>query len=96
MSRKRNKISPEIKERIYKRDNYKCRYCNSKKNLTIDHIIPIMRGGTNKIENLQVLCETCNQAKGHKAAYFPTHLAVKLSDIRKRIEQLTTNNLKSL
>ena len=32
--------------------------------LTIDHIIPKFQGGTDEIENLQVLCLTCNMLKG--------------------------------
>jgi CRISPR/Cas system Type II protein with McrA/HNH and RuvC-like nuclease domain len=33
--------------RIYRRDNYECVYCGSKKNLTIDHILPKSKGGQN-------------------------------------------------
>lgn len=32
----------------------------------IDHIIPIARGGMSIVENLQLLCEHCNQKKGAK------------------------------
>ena len=34
--------------RIYKRDNHECAYCGSKKQLTLDHIIPKSRGGGNE------------------------------------------------
>ena len=31
--------------------------------LEIDHIHPLARGGTNKLDNLQVLCRSCNARK---------------------------------
>ena len=34
-----------------------CVVCESKRNLAIDHIVPLSQGGTNAISNLQVLCE---------------------------------------
>lgn len=41
----------------------KCRYCKSRENLTYDHKIPLNRGGTSDLKNIQVLCEGCNQMK---------------------------------
>ena len=35
-------------------------------NLTVDHIIPQAKGGTDHIENLQLLCGHCNSTKGSK------------------------------
>ena len=32
----------------------------------IDHIMPLARGGSNWPHNLQLLCPTCNRAKGNK------------------------------
>lgn len=53
------------RDEIYKRDDYKCKYCDSPNNLTLDHIIPISKGGTNTSNNLNTCCESCNQAKGN-------------------------------
>ncbi len=44
------------RNRIYKRDNHECAYCGSKKQLTIDHIIPKSRGGKNTWNNLISSC----------------------------------------
>ena len=36
------------------------------RNFTVDHIVPKARGGTDHIENLQMLCNACNSVKGTK------------------------------
>lgn len=43
-----------------------CLDCGEKKKLTIDHVIPVTKGGTNFIDNLQPLCMTCNLKKGNR------------------------------
>ena len=52
--------------RIYKRDNHECAYCGSKKQLTLDHIIPKSRGGGNDWNNLVTCCFKCNLKKSNK------------------------------
>jgi 5-methylcytosine-specific restriction endonuclease McrA len=57
---------------IYKRDGYRCVECKSKvvksktykpNQATIDHIIPIAKGGSHTIDNLQTMCQSCNSNK---------------------------------
>lgn len=60
--KKRKPISSITKKRVLSIG--KCAYCGSTKNLTIDHIIPICRGGSDDIKNLQCLCRDCNRKKG--------------------------------
>lgn len=43
-----------------------CFLCESKNNIVIDHIIPIAKGGTHSIGNLQPLCDKCNSRKNSK------------------------------
>ena len=45
---------------------YRCACCGEKKPLTVDHVIPLSRGGSNAIENIQPLCRTCNSSKKDK------------------------------
>ena len=47
----------------------RCNGCRSEfpfRNFTIDHIIPESRGGTDHVENLQLLCGHCNSVKGDR------------------------------
>lgn len=47
------------------RDGRFCQHCHTTENLTVDHVIAKSRGGSNRLENLQLLCFTCNGAKGN-------------------------------
>lgn len=44
-----------------------CFICGSRHHVQVDHIIPLSRGGTSDIENLQPLCRYHNGAKGNRA-----------------------------
>jgi len=51
--------------------NYRCAYCGCELNsdtVTIDHQIPLSRGGTNYIENIAPACKICNCKKYTKTA----------------------------
>lgn len=57
----------EERKAILQSSGNKCACCGIKlttKTMTVEHIIPIYRGGTNDVENLTALCETCNKDKG--------------------------------
>jgi 5-methylcytosine-specific restriction endonuclease McrA len=54
------------KNLIKKLCNYQCSYCGSFKDLTIDHIIPLSRGGEHSFENTTCCCRKCNEEKGNR------------------------------
>jgi 5-methylcytosine-specific restriction endonuclease McrA len=37
-----------------------CSFCGTGNDLTGDHIVPLKEGGTNDIDNVRVLCRSCN------------------------------------
>jgi predicted restriction endonuclease len=60
-------FTPNIKEAIFKRDNYKCVVCGRGREegveIHADHKIPLDKGGTNTIDNGQTLCSEHNFLK---------------------------------
>jgi 5-methylcytosine-specific restriction endonuclease McrA len=54
------------KKELSKLYNSPCFYCGSLNKITIDHIIPISRGGTHGIGNLVAACAFCNGSKNKK------------------------------
>jgi len=53
-------------KKVFERDKHTCRYCGATNRLEIDHIIPLSRGGSNELDNLQILCRYCNSRKWAK------------------------------
>lgn len=62
----KKKIPEAIRQQVLSRDNHRCVECQSIKRLTIDHIFPESKGGSTTLDNLQVLCRSCNIEKGTK------------------------------
>lgn len=60
----RRPISPKLRAAVMERDNFACVNCASTVQLTLDHIWPYSKGGEDTLENLRVLCRSCNSAKG--------------------------------
>lgn len=59
----RERIPRDIQEAVYDKDGGRCVNCGSRKNLEFDHIIPLAKGGSNTINNIQLLCQKCNRQK---------------------------------
>jgi len=51
---------------VYEREGYKCRYCGkqlTRFTCTLDHVTPVVAGGTNSLDNLVTACLVCNSKK---------------------------------
>ena len=55
----------EQRERVFMRDGRSCQLCGTDEGeMHIDHIIPRKAGGDHSLDNLRVLCKSCNLRKG--------------------------------
>jgi hypothetical protein len=67
--KRKDYLTKSIRHEVFKRDNFKCCECGKNKDetsLEIDHIIPVSRGGSDELENLQTLCCACNRSKSNR------------------------------
>ncbi|MCP5009014.1 MAG: HNH endonuclease [Aestuariibacter sp.] len=57
----------KLRKIIIRRDQGLCQACRRKGKVTagrdVDHITPKSRGGTDSVENLQLLCVACHKSK---------------------------------
>lgn len=59
-------IDQRIAWKVYKRDNYTCRYCGvTGVPLTVDHLVLWENGGPTTEENLYTSCKKCNKTRGN-------------------------------
>lgn len=62
------------KGNVFLRDSYRCQYCEkslTKKECTLDHVLPTSHGGKTTFENTVTACGTCNANKGNNKRIKP-------------------------
>ena len=67
--RQRKRLTPKIRQEVILRDASICQNCGkhcAETEIEIDHIKPVSRGGQTVLNNLQVLCKSCNAQKSNK------------------------------
>ncbi len=58
-------ITPAQWEETLRCWDHRCAYCRKRGKMTIDHIVPVSRGGANDIENVVSACKACNDRKNN-------------------------------
>lgn len=65
----RERISEKVRNEVWRRDEGKCVSCASREKLEFDHIIPISKGGSSTVRNIELLCEACNRKKSSRIGW---------------------------
>lgn len=79
---------PFSKKNVMIRDGFVCQYCGSLKELTIDHVTPVSRGGKSIFENCVTACKGCNNKKSDKLPS-ETQMYLKKKPIAPTISEFT-------
>lgn len=70
--KKETRTTQFIRRQLINSNGAICSLCNkpieTMKDCTIDHIVPVSKGGLTTIENCQLAHKNCNQRKGNKEA----------------------------
>lgn len=81
----RGNISRRTRWTVYKRDEFTCQFCLARfapAELTIDHLVPLDRGGLDEVINYVTCCSACNQAKDNLSlAEFAESINITLEDL---------------
>ncbi|MFB2839082.1 HNH endonuclease [Floridanema evergladense] len=77
-------ISEATQKQVRQRANYLCEYCHASEQwqyvrFTVDHVIPLIKGGLNSIENLALACFHCNRQKSDKIAAIDEELGAEVT-----------------
>ncbi len=65
------KLAAKLREQVRQRANHLCEYCHTSERwqyvrFTIDHVVPVIEGGVETLDNLALACFHCNRRKSSK------------------------------
>lgn len=63
---KRKKLSNTERQKIYDKCKGHCAYCGCEleyRDMQVDHVIPLRRGGSDDVDNMLPACRSCNHYK---------------------------------
>ena len=66
MNNKRAPIPADTRHQVYEKYNGCCAYCGTLleyKDMQVDHLHPVLKGGSNELSNLMPACRSCNHYK---------------------------------
>ena len=101
----RRKFTDYEKKTVYARGNGRCGICGKPidyEHMTVDHKIPLSKGGTNDFSNLQPACGTCNLLKSaltmpelmeRLAKEYPSPVGELFDRCRRGMEELGEHSL---
>lgn len=65
--RRRRTMPAKRRFEVLRRDGFQCAYCGAKASesqLHVDHVVPVIEGGSDELSNLVTACIDCNLGKG--------------------------------
>lgn len=78
-------VSKRTRYEVLRRDNHTCRYCGRaapEAKLTVDHVVPVALGGSDKPDNLVAACADCNAGKSSTSPDAAVVDDVKQADVK--------------
>ena len=72
-----------VRRVLFCRDNWRCAYCGrdgGPRDLTVDHVKPLSRGGEHAWDNVVAACRRCNHRKGSRLPYEAGHVPAQRAE----------------
>lgn len=93
MRKQKTAIPQDIRERVLRRDGYRCRYCGSLDGpFQMDHVYPESKGGETSVNNLVTACRKCNNKKHAQVGMWPKPVGYWDEDVQqKRAHRMITS-----